>query len=68
MGWRPGPRPTMRDTGRSATATALTGLLACTSAETAAGRTAATVVLPGLLAPDVPSGQGFQPVKGSVPG
>lgn len=47
---------------------ALTGLLACTSAETAAGRTAATVVLPGLLAPDVPSGQGFQPVKGSVPG
>ena len=32
------------------------------------GRTAATVVLPGLLAPDVPSGQGLQPVKGSGPG
>ena len=32
------------------------------------GRTAATVVLPGLLAPDVASGQGFQPVKGSGPG
>ena len=32
------------------------------------GRTVATVVLPGLLAPDVPSGQGLQPVKGSGPG
>ncbi len=32
------------------------------------GRTAATVVLPGLLAPDVPSGQGLRPVKGSGPG
>ena len=29
MGWRPGPRPAMGDTGRSATATALTGLLTC---------------------------------------
>jgi hypothetical protein len=34
----------------------------------AAGTTAATVVLPGLLAPDVASGQGLQPVKGSGPG
>ena len=29
---------------------------------------AATVVLPGLLAPDVASGQGLQPAKGSGPG
>jgi hypothetical protein len=34
----------------------------------AAGTTAATVVLPGLLAPDVASGLGLQPVKGSGPG
>jgi len=36
--------------------------------EIAAGTTAATVVLPGLLAPDVASGQGLPPVKGSGPG
>ena len=65
MGWRPGPRLAMRDTGRSAAATALTGLFACASPEVAAGTTAATVVLPGLLAPDVASGQGLPPVKGS---
>jgi len=68
MGWRPGPRPAMRGTGRSTTATALTGLLACTSPEIAAGTDGSDWVLPGLLAPDVPSGQGLQPVKGSGPG
>ncbi len=32
------------------------------------GRTAATVVLPGLLVPGIPSGQGLRPMKGSGPG
>lgn len=70
MGWRPGPRSAMRDTGKSAAVTALTGPLAYLHQPRviAAGTTAATVVLPGLLAPDVASGQGLQPVKGSGPG
>ena len=62
--------PAMRDTGRSTTVTAVTGLLACLHQPPGSppGRAAATVVPPGLLAPDVPSGQGLQPVKGSGPG
>ena len=70
MGWRPGPQPGRWDTGRSATATALTGLLACLDQlrDRRRGRAAAAVVLSGLLAPDVASGRGFQPVKGSGPG
>ena len=51
--------------GQVGGATAVTGLLACTSPEIAAGTGGSDCGATRPLAPDVASGQGLPPVKGS---
>ena len=70
MGWHPGPaagHEGYRQVGGGDRADR-SARLPAPAPGSPPGRTAATVALPGLLAPDVPSGQGLPPVRGSGPG